>query len=302
MAERKSYDSAYKYLFSSRVVFHQFLTRFVDEDFVRGLAVDDVELVDKTFVSDELLDRESDIIYKVNLPGREVYVYVLLEFQSTPDKTIPVRMLLYILQLYDQLFRSSTKGLLPAVFPVLLYNGSRPWTVPTNLCELIAPEIPGKYIPSFEYYAIIERDVPPEKLEQIKGLVAAIMYLEQQEDAKGLRQTIETAIAMITEERPEQLRQFSHWINRMFRGSLENDDINKVNQLTEVKTMLAEVVDQIEKRGEERGMQQGMQQGMEQKARENARKMLDRGFSVEDIADITGLSESEISALRQDTD
>ena len=57
MAERKSYDSAYKYLFSSRVVFHQFLTRFVDEDFVRGLAVEDVELVDKTFVSDELLDR-----------------------------------------------------------------------------------------------------------------------------------------------------------------------------------------------------------------------------------------------------
>ena len=98
--------------------------------------------------------------------------------------------------------------------------------------------------------------MPPEKLEQIKGLVAAIMYLEQQEDAQGLRQTIETAIAMIAEERPEQLRQFSHWINRMFRGSLENDDINKVNQLTEVKTLLAGVVDQIEKRGEDRGMQQ----------------------------------------------
>src|SRR6056297_1840132 len=95
MAERKSWDSAYKYLFSSRQVFHQFLTRFVDEDFVQGLAVDDVELIDKSFVSDELLDRESDIIYKVDLPGREVYVYVLLEFQSSPDKTIPVRMLLY---------------------------------------------------------------------------------------------------------------------------------------------------------------------------------------------------------------
>ncbi|TVR57891.1 MAG: hypothetical protein EA426_11245, partial [Spirochaetaceae bacterium] len=159
MVERKSHDSAYKYLFSSRHVFHQFLTRFVDEEFVRGLAVDDVEMVDKSFVSDELLDRESDIIYKVNLPGREFYVYVLLEFQSTPDKTIPVRMLLYILQLYDQLFRSSTKGLLPAVFPVLLYNGSRPWTVPHNISELIASEIPGKYIPSFEYYPIIERDI-----------------------------------------------------------------------------------------------------------------------------------------------
>jgi hypothetical protein len=34
----------------------------------------------------------------VKLEGREVYIYVLLEFQSTVDKSIPVRMLLYILQ------------------------------------------------------------------------------------------------------------------------------------------------------------------------------------------------------------
>ncbi len=102
---------------------------------MQGLAVDDVELIDKSFVSDELL-----------------------EFQSTSDKTIPVRMLLYIFQLYDLLFRSSTKGLLPGVFPVALYNGSRRWTVPINLRELIPQEILAKYIPAFEYYPIIERD------------------------------------------------------------------------------------------------------------------------------------------------
>ena len=78
MAERKSWDSAYKYLFSSWQVFHQFLTRFVEEDFVQGLEVDDVELVDKSFVSDELLDRESDIIYKVTLPGHVHPVFRVL--------------------------------------------------------------------------------------------------------------------------------------------------------------------------------------------------------------------------------
>lgn len=297
MAERKSWDSAYKYLFSSRQVFHQFLTRFVEEDFVQGLSVDDVELVDKSFVSDELLDRESDIIYKVNLAEHEVYIYVLLEFQSTPDKTIPVRMLLYILQLYDQLFRSSTSGLLPAVFPVLLYNGSKPWNVPFNLNELVAPRIPAKYIPSFEYYPIIERDIPSEKLERIKGLVAAIMYLEQQEDDAALRHTIDIAITMIEEEQPEQLRQFSHWINRMFRGSLEKNDIDKVHQLTEVKTMLAEVVDKIEQRGEQRGELRGEQRGMKQARREDARKMLDEKLDINLIMRITGLSEQEIKEL-----
>ena len=39
---RRPHDSAYKYLFSSRRVVHQFLTRFVDEQFTRGLTPDDV--------------------------------------------------------------------------------------------------------------------------------------------------------------------------------------------------------------------------------------------------------------------
>ena len=40
--QRRPHDSAYKYLFSSRRVVHQFLTRFVDEQFTRGLTPDDV--------------------------------------------------------------------------------------------------------------------------------------------------------------------------------------------------------------------------------------------------------------------
>lgn len=180
------------------------------------------------------------------------------------------------------------------MFPVLLYNGSRPWTVPFNLKDLMASGIPAKYIPSFEYYPIIERDIPAERLEQIKGLVAAIIYLEQQEDDTALRNTIDTAIGMIAEEEPEQLRQFSNWINRMFRGSLEQEDINKVNQLREVKTMLAEVVDKIEQRGEERGVRQ--------KARADARKMLDEGLEIPMIARITGLSEQEIRKIAEDSD
>lgn len=131
--DRIDYDGAYKYLFSSPVVFHQFLTRFVHEEFVRGVRVEDVVPADRDFVSDQLRKRESDIIYQVRLADREVYVYVLMEFQSTPDKKIPVRMLLYILMLYDELMRRSQAGKLPAIFPVVLYNGVESWRVPRNV-------------------------------------------------------------------------------------------------------------------------------------------------------------------------
>ena len=51
-----NHDGAYKYLFSSTFVVHQFLTRSVDEEFSRDLRVEDIEAVDKSFASDELAD------------------------------------------------------------------------------------------------------------------------------------------------------------------------------------------------------------------------------------------------------
>ena len=49
MSDRKPYDSAYKYLFSSTVVFHQFITRFVDEEFVQHIALEDIEQIGSSF-------------------------------------------------------------------------------------------------------------------------------------------------------------------------------------------------------------------------------------------------------------
>ena len=48
--QRGPHDSAYKYLFSSRRVVHQFLTRFIDEQFTRGLTPDDVRRFESSFV------------------------------------------------------------------------------------------------------------------------------------------------------------------------------------------------------------------------------------------------------------
>ncbi len=291
--EKKEYDSAYKYLFSNKRIFHQFLTRFVHEDFARKILLEDIELVDKTFVSDEFIQRESDIIYRVKTQNRDVYIYVLVEFQSTVDKTIPVRMLLYILQLYDQLFRNSQKGKLPAIFPVLLYNGSKEWTIPNNIQNLIEGTIPSRYIPSFQYYPVIENKISDRVLKRIKGIVAAIIYLEKQKDEELLQEAVDTVVELIKEEHPEQLRMFSVWLNRMFHEAFSEKKLERITELTEVKSMLTQIAEQIE----ERGIQQGMQQGMQQNARENALKMKNREYSVKDIADITGLTEEEIQNL-----
>ncbi len=51
------------------------------------------------------------------------------------------------------------------------------------------------------------------------------------------------------------------------------------------------------KEGMEKGMEKGIEKGMELRNREIAINMLDRGLSVKDISEFTGLSVSEIEAL-----
>jgi predicted transposase/invertase (TIGR01784 family) len=139
----------------------------------------------------------------------------------------------------------------------------------------------------------------------VKGLVSAIIYLEKQGDEAALGQAIETVIELIREEQSEQLRMFSTWVNRMFGKVLSEEETERITKLTEVKSMLAQLAEDIEKRGiklgEERGIKLGEERGEKrgemQKAREDARRMKARGYPVEDIVEITGLSAEEVEKL-----
>ena len=76
------HDSGYKRLFSNKTIFRQLMQTFVTEPWVKDLDFEQMETVDKSFVSDHYKETESDLIYRVGLHGREVYIYVLLEFPT----------------------------------------------------------------------------------------------------------------------------------------------------------------------------------------------------------------------------
>ena len=87
------HDSGYKLLFSNRTIFRQLIETFVDAPWVKEVDFNRCEPVDKSFVSDEYRQRESDLIYRVALRRQELYIYVLIEFQSTVDRFMAVRVL-----------------------------------------------------------------------------------------------------------------------------------------------------------------------------------------------------------------
>jgi hypothetical protein len=127
------HDSGYKILFSNRTIFRQLMESFVAQPWVAQLDFDRAERVDKSFVSEEYQQTESDLIYRLPWGEDELYVYVLLEFQSTVDKWMALRMLNYITDFYMSWRKDHEDAQkLPPIFPLLLYNGDERWRAATS--------------------------------------------------------------------------------------------------------------------------------------------------------------------------
>ena len=97
------------------------------------------------YVGDDFRRRHGDAVWRVRLrraDGRRewLYVLVLLEFQSTTDAIMALRVMQYTAMLYHELLRegAAEPGRLPPVLPVVLYNGDAKWNAATDVRELIA--------------------------------------------------------------------------------------------------------------------------------------------------------------------
>ncbi len=79
---------------------------FAPPELAQHARLDALERVNASFVSKQMQRREGDIIWRVPLhAGTDLYLYLLLEFQSRIDRAMPVRMLQYVAALYDHLLR-----------------------------------------------------------------------------------------------------------------------------------------------------------------------------------------------------
>ena len=301
-------DKRYKKIFSNPLVVEELLLYFVHEDFVKDLDFSTLERLDKSFVTEKFQEKESDIIYKVNFKGNEIYIYLLIEFQSTVDKFMSLRILRYILEFYDFLSQNDKFVKLPAVFPILLYNGEDKWTAKENISDIIIGSIPKRYIPNFSYYKLIENEISKETLLKIHNFVSAIFYIENS-TPEQIKSEIMSIISLIEKERPDLIKLFRLFINNLFKTSNYNN-IEEVNQeidnIMEVKTMLEmalkrrdEQIRQDVLREMNNNMNNKIIETKKETKIETAKKMIEDNFSIESITRYTGLTEEEIRKLLQ---
>ena len=208
---RVQHDSAYKLFFSQAAMVRSLLLLIASE-LVAELDLDTLERLPGEHVARGGQKRFSDIVWKVQRKGRSdapCYIAILLEFQSTPDRLMALRLLTYVALLLEELAKDKEvqeSGLLPPVLPIVLYSGGQPWTGAQDVAELFAPmpENLRPLNPQMRYLLLEERKVPEETLKD-GGLAAQLIRLEQAGDPQALQEAVGAFLASLHDDGREVL-------------------------------------------------------------------------------------------------
>ena len=122
------------------------------------IAWSSLRLVPGSYVDAELSDLRSDVLFETNLDGRPLLIYFLLEHQSSFDRWMPLKMLGYMLRIWEDFHKKHLDTqLLPPIVPGVVYHGDRAWPprmlfmdlldVDQALHKLLAP-----HVPEFEFH------------------------------------------------------------------------------------------------------------------------------------------------------
>ncbi len=206
-------------------------------------------------------------------------LYLLIEFQSTVDRYMALRMMVYQGLLYQDLVRKgdiSSDGRLPPILPIVLYNGQRKWTAVEDVYDLIVtvPSLVEQFKPRVRYLLVDEQSYPDGELASKRNLVAALFRLEQNPLTMG--EVLESLQVWLRDE-PELRRMFSVWIRASLGRRIDfGEHLPEVNDLQELKIMMTDRLEEWAKEREAKGLQQGMQQGRQEGRQEGEALALQR--------------------------
>jgi predicted transposase/invertase (TIGR01784 family) len=299
------HDNGYKLLFSHPEMVEQLVRSFVREEWIRSLDFSTLERVSGSYVTPELRSRESDVVWRLRWKGEGwLYVYLLIEFQSTVDPFMALRVMVYLGLLYQSLVQQrqlTPSGKLPPVLPLVLYNGIPPWGAARELAELIeaVPEGLEQYRPRLRYCLLDEARIPDSELESLHNLVATLIRLEKSRGPEDITRVLSALSELLQDPSLADLRRtFSIWISGvLLPARVPGIAVPQVTDLQEVKSMLAERVMEWTREWKQEGLEEGIEKARGVLLRELERRfgplpeeVRQRVAAVASIEDLTELS------------
>ncbi len=260
-------DSLYHRLFSHPLMVEGLVREFVPEAMAAGIDFSRMEMVPAKFHARRGKRRDGDVIWRLPThDGPDIYLYILLEFQSKIDRWMSVRMQVYVGLLWQQIIRElklKSQDALPPVLPIVLYNGDQPWNAPTELTDLItlpADSALWHWQPRVRYYLLDESAFPRDELVRRESLAALLFRLEHCHEPDELLSLIDEVIYWFRQHPDYETLQhlFTEVVQQAARGLKDQGAAIAIPEgMQEVRTMLATRVQEWTRKWKDEGKAEG---------------------------------------------
>ena len=288
------------------------------EGLVRALAPRRARLVDfaslsrlpADYVMSEQAPRYGDMLWECRLRSGTVLL-IVIEFQSTVDHDMPLRLFEYTARALRAWARPSGLGLgdtIPLVLPVLVYSGKYPWTTPTAFEEL-RPTNGSVWVagqPEFQYLLLEERPGGTSPLPDDNLVVELVRLVRARHEDEAM----------------QVLGRLRDWVADHEGGALDRALAARVRLLAmdlqgaraahlETARTMKEVMEMIKptghwasywyEEGEDKGIEKGRNQGIEEGRLILLRQQINRKFGADTVRELFEAPKLSLDRDRIDT-
>ena len=220
------HDKGYKRVLKNRRVLLHMLRKYTDFAWVEDIREEDIEFEDKEFVTDYFHTYESDLICRIRRGEQEIYLFLLMELQSGMDFTMPFRLLVYMVNLWEQYFRNVPEDKrvlkefrLPMVVPMVLYNGKESWTALRRFRDYLRDgDMFGEYGVNFEYALIDVRRLAGELILSSNTVIDNIFYLDRAKEKEDFLRAVEEMMDRVAELPADEKNLLETWFANVLEG------------------------------------------------------------------------------------
>ena len=304
------HDGFFRVAMSDLSVAKDLLKAHLPQKLVQQIDWDTLQITNKSYVDQQLRHFLSDMVYKCLLQGREAYIFLLIEHQSTPDPLMPFRVLKYDVMICDEHIRQGHKEL-PLIANLVLYSGKKspyPYSLDIYDCFQeadMAREMMFKPLQLVDLGQESEAELAThgkaDMLELLLKQSQQETFVDWVEKATELLQTLfdrdywESGLRyMFDRERQVEGEELAKKLE-LITPSKKEEIMHTVQTIGEKRELIGEKrgIQLGEKRGEKRGVKLGKQETQ----REMTERMLLKGMEIFLIEDLTGLPTKEIMTI-----
>jgi predicted transposase/invertase (TIGR01784 family) len=164
------HDALFKAAFSQLDLARSALEFLLLPDVKAHLVLSTLQVCPGSFVDDELRHAHTDLLYRVQVRGgSEGLVYVLCEHQSTFDPRMPLRLLRYLLRIWEAWEHDHPGARLPIVIPVVLCHDPGGWRAAPEFASMLdaSPELLAAVGPFQPLFRFVLDDLKAHSLETL---------------------------------------------------------------------------------------------------------------------------------------